>query len=168
MKTWSNVIEDGLLERAEREVAAISLKQCPSWLGDFSFKTYGECYGRTHGPLPDALRRISRVMIATADAESIPWNAAFLQRYNKGEQVKPHRDPENNLDSTLIFTFGSWTGATTAVEDPSDHHGYKHHRMVRNEMMQLPCTLYGRRGPRHYVSPVISGTRYALILNWIN
>ncbi len=86
------------------------------------------------------------------------FNTVFLQRYLIGGQVLPHRDPKNNIGYTIISTFGTWREACTHVNEES-------FILEDSDVAVLPCTINGLQGPRHYMTPVQSGIRYALILN---
>lgn len=156
----SVIIHRQYLDIRTLEATAVKeqLRPCPPWLGNFHFKIYGEAYGRYYGKLPLNLRHAAEHMEKLTPDEF--FNAAFLQRYQQGESVYPHRDPANNLNCTLIGLFGSWEGATLTV-DGKDYHP------VAGDVVQLRCTINGVRGPVHQVSPVTKGTRWALILNTI-
>jgi hypothetical protein len=144
----------GLAELASTQ----QLRPCPPWLGNFSFRIYGDVYGRYHGELPLNLRIQAQRMAQLVPNEV--FNACFLQRYRAGELVKPHRDPANNINCTLIGIFGDFQGATTTVAG-------KEFQVRAGDVVKLPCTVNGVRGPEHQVSAVTSGTRWALILNAI-
>ena len=89
------------------------------------------------------------------------FNTVFLQRYERGQYVRSHRDPTNNLGYTVIATFGQWEGGVTTVE------GADPFRMRPGDLVVLPCTIAGRRGPLHSVSRIEKGIRWTLILNTI-
>lgn len=130
----------------------------PAWLGDFSFVVYD----RPHR-LPAALFALFQHMQDIDDVLFGPqrWNRVFVQRYREGEQVFEHRDPKSNVDHTLIAIFGDFEGAISRVGDEV-------FQLRAGDMLRLPCTIDGRQGPPHSVSPVTRGTRYALVLNHID
>lgn len=61
----------------------------------------------------------------------------------------------------MIGTFGHWEGTETSVEFSVPSHSFK---MDTGDALVLPCTIDGAQGPAHSVSPVLEGTRWALIL----
>ncbi|UIS25291.1 hypothetical protein [Erythrobacter phage vB_EliS-L02] len=130
----------------------------PEWLGDFSFVTYDR-----PRKLPAALFALFEHMRDIDDVlfGGQKWNRVFVQRYREGESVSEHRDPKTNVDHTLIAIFGDFDGATSRVDDEV-------FQLRAGDMLRLPCTINGRQGPLHSVSPVTRGTRYALILNHID
>ena len=139
----------------EATASTQSLRPCPPWLGNFKFRIYGEVYGRSQGKLPLNLRLAAEHM-----EKLVPeafFNAVFLQRYDSGQYVRRHRDPLNNVGCTLIGYFGNWTGATLQVDNKS-------YQPMAGDVVQLATTVNGKQGPYHQVSPVLSGTRWALIL----
>lgn len=83
-----------------KELEAVSYRPCPSWLGDFSFHTYRNVYGRDHGMPTDLInaeaRKLSKLVL---DQE---FTTLFVQRYVAGQSVKIHRDPHNNLGHTIL------------------------------------------------------------------
>lgn len=93
-------------------------------------------------------------------APSQIFNTAFVQRYQPGQFVRRHRDPMDNKDFTLIAVFGDFEGAVSEVDG-------KKFQLLNGDLLKLECTIDGVQGPPHSVSPVLSGTRYALILNTI-
>lgn len=143
----------------ELEASDIQLRSSPQWLGGFGFRIYGMYGGRNYGRTPKLLRRQAERMKQLVPDQF--FTTLFLQRYKQDEQVLPHRDPRNNVGYTIISTFGTWTGATTHIQ------GQEPVQMQAGSTMVLPCTINGKQGPRHWVTPVTSGTRYALILNTI-
>ena len=139
----------------ELEAPRQRLRPCAAFLGNFNYRFYGEWGGRYHGKLPQALRAQAQRMAALVPDEV--FNAAFLQRYRQGEFVRKHRDPKNNHNCTLIGLFGNWEGAVMSV-------GNAKIQGKRGDVIRLPTTVDGRQGPVHSVSPVLRGTRWALIL----
>lgn len=125
----------------------------PDFLGEFSFCTYNST-----GALPRVFAPLAQDLATFADHQR--FNAAFIQRYQPEDFVLWHRDPRNNIDHTLIAIFGEFTGAISDVDGI-------HFQLTHGDVLKLPCTINGVQGPPHSVSPVLSGTRYALILNTI-
>jgi len=145
-------------ERYLEAARGLPLRPCPKWLGNFSFRMWG---GNTPDPVPFAVELADLVLQLEAQVPGQQFNTVFLQRYTRGQEVYSHRDPKNNLGHTVIGTFGEWTGAETRTEE-----GVRF-RMAPGDVTVLPCTIDGVQGPRHSVSPVLSGTRWALILNTV-
>lgn len=140
------------------EASTINYKPCPSWLGQFQIKMYGEAYGRNHGKLPPALRALALDLTKLVPEQQ--FTTCFVQKYKQGSFVSPHRDPKNNIGYTLIALFGSWIGGKTIVENVE-------YETAPGTVCKLPCTFNGYQGPRHSVTEITSGIRYALILNTI-
>ena len=128
---------------------AQSYRPCPPWLGKFSFITYNK--------LPPELARINT---AIETYSGVSFNAWFLQKYDKGSYVAPHRDPKNNLHFTYIIPFGSWSGGVSVTEDFRS-------RWEPGQVYFQRCTINNVQGPRHSVTEITSGTRYAFIGNII-
>lgn len=155
----------------EAEAEEQPLRTCPSWLGNFDFRMYGldpeTAKARKLSMLPPLLAERAAAMATLLPDQR--FNIAFLQRYETWNQVYSHKDPRNNTGYTLIGLFGTWEGATTLygpglrqVGAPMD--GL---RGIAGDVIRLPCTINGAQGPWHAVTPVISGVRWALILNTI-
>ena len=142
----------------QQAASAQDFKPVPRWLGNFSFKMFGKAYRRNYGRTPEPLRTAA-VELASLRPQQV-FTTVFLQRYTVGQQVLAHRDPRNNVGVTVIGVFGDFTGAVS-------HVGNESLQLNSGDVLVLPCTINGVQGPRHSVSPVTSGTRYALILNTI-
>jgi hypothetical protein len=130
----------------------------PEWLGSFSFVTYDRI-----AKMPKVMQQYVAHMMDIDDTlfGGQAWNTFFVQRYREGEYVAEHRDPQNNVGHTLIAVFGNFEGAVSTVGDETFQLG-------AGDILRLPCTINGRQGPKHSVSPVTKGTRYALVMNTIN
>ena len=144
----------GLVEATKN----VFFRSVPSWLGNFKFKIFGQTYGKDHGlpPLPILIQ--ARKLRSLVPEQK--FNTIFLQKYEVGAQVLPHRDPKNNTGHTIIGVFGEFTGAKTKVDT-------QEYQLYSGDVMILPCTIGSIQGPQHQVSAVESGTRFALILNTI-
>lgn len=129
----------------------------PEWLGTFSFVTYNRLC-----KMPAALKRMVEYMEEIDEVlfGGQAWNTFFVQRYREGEYVAEHRDPQNNVGHTMIAIFGDFEGAVSTVGDET-------FQLEAGDILRLPCTINGRQGPKHSVTPVTKGTRYALVMNTI-
>lgn len=155
----TNQIERAFLTVEEQqlivEVATNStFKAVPTWLGNFAFRCY---YNNSiqHTRLNKVVERL-----ASLKPEQ-KFNTVFLQRYRVGAWVGEHRDPKNNVGVTIIGIAGEFTGAISKCA------GQRDYQLLPGDVAIQPCTIEGVQGPRHSVTPVLSGTRYALILNTI-
>jgi hypothetical protein len=128
-------------------------RAAPSFLGEFSFCTYSKLTA-----LPQPLVQVATDMKQFAPDQK--FNVAFIQRYREGEYVRRHRDPVSNKGFTLIAIFGEFEGALSEVAG-------EEFQLQHGDLLKLECTIAGLQGPPHSVSTIISGTRYALILNTI-
>lgn len=131
----------------------------PKWLGNFNFCIFGEEEGKKVAKLPVTLKPLIKKL-----ADLVPnqdFNTVFLQKYEKGQFVKPHRDPRNNLGHTVIGVFGEFEGAESVI-------GRKRLQLLKGDALVQRCNLDGLPRPLHRVSEVTEGTRYALILNTIS
>lgn len=133
--------------------AAVKFRPVPKWLGDFRFAMF-----TGHARLPSDLGPFARRLAALAPGQR--FNVAFVQRYAPGQGVKEHRDPHSNLGHTVIAVFGAFTGAGSLVAGARL-------QLAAGDVAVQRCTVDGVRGPAHSVSPVLTGLRYALILNTI-
>lgn len=133
----------------------------PAWLGDFQFEIYGEG-GKNRRSIPYLMREFIDELASLRPSQQ--FNTVFFQRYNTGASVKLHRDPRNNVGFTVIAILGKFEGARTTLHLES---GLTTFRLVAGDVLVLPCTIDGKQGPPHEVSPVLSGTRFAVILNTI-
>lgn len=134
----------------------IKYRPCPEFLGSFGISYYGHPYGRGK-TIPSVLVPIAEHMASFHPEQS--FNATFIQHYPTGSYVKPHRDPKSNVGQTLILVLGDFEGAVSHVAT------YDPVALRHGDMLSLECTIDGVQGPRHQVSSVTRGTRYALILN---
>lgn len=141
-------------KQAIEQACSSHLRAVPSWLGTFKFRPYYKSSYVNHPSLGPIAKRLSTLVPAQK------FNTAFLQRYDTGSCVSPHRDPRNNIGFTIIAVAGEFTGAETALSCPP---GRLH--LKSGDVLVMPCTIDGIQGPRHEVSPVITGTRTTLILN---
>ena len=156
--------EERDLAALEVWAATLTYRPVPAWLGNFSFRLFGEAYGKTHGLLPQDIRElVDRMMGVVPDQK---FTTVFVQRYREGELVRPHRDPRDNVGYTLIAVLGDFEGAETKIYGDDDD-GSTKIQLRRGDLFRLPCTIGGVQGPKHEVSAVTRGTRYALILNTI-
>lgn len=156
--TATNIIPGFLTVEEQQLIVEVAhntvFKRCPSWLGAFDFKCfYNYSYKNS---------RLIKVIdhLATIRPEQ-KFNTVFLQRYKTADYVGPHRDPKNNVGVTIIGIAGLFTGATSHCEPGLAY------QIAPGDVAVQDCTIDGVQGPRHRVSPVLSGTRYALILNTI-
>jgi hypothetical protein len=144
-------------QRALEAVAAdLSYRPCPRWLGNFSFATFGGRYPA----LPESLTFfVAHLATLVPD---VAFNTVFVQRYCAHEFVGEHRDPKNNLDVTIIAPVGTWTGGESIIM------GTGRFAVAPGDALVLNCWREGKSAPpRHALSKIESGTRYALILNRI-
>lgn len=145
-------IEDALAENT---------RQVPHWLGNFSFAVYGQ-NGKSLRKLPNAIKELNAKLASELCPDQF-FNTTFIQKYEAGHFVKPHRDPKNNIGNTIIAVLGDFTGAETTL-----HLDRKiRFTLVAGDVLVLQCTVNGIQGCLHEVSPVKFGTRYAIIQNTI-
>lgn len=134
----------------------VNYKSSPGFLGKFHISYYGQPYGRGR-QLPEALDDLAQRMTQIHPEQT--FNAAFIQKYEQGAFVAAHRDPRSNTGHTLIAVFGDFDGGMTTID------GYAPFTLEEGDILSLECTINGIQGPRHEVSEITRGTRYALILN---
>lgn len=84
-------------------------KKVPPWLGNFSFGAYGPAYSKSVDKLPRGVIEFCKA-IASDCVPDQKFNTIFIQKYEVGEFVRPHRDPKNNIGKTIIAIFGEFTG----------------------------------------------------------
>lgn len=142
-----------------------SLRGSPRWLGSFSLAIWGH-YRSVARPLTPPLQGLTVRMIEAAKAANwaMPedgFTTVFVQRYDRGDFVAPHLDPSDNLHSTLILSLGDYAGPlhTIGTDSPVS--------LPPGSMLRLPCRVGAVWGPRHSVSRVEAGVRWAIILNKI-
>lgn len=136
---------------------AIKFRPCPKWLGNFRFAMYREGIEK----LPVFRIQLGASRLRRYLPNNQTHNTLFIQKYEKGEEVKPHRDPKNNRGYTAITVFGNFEGAETIIE------GNQRIQMHSGDVLVLRCNHNGLPRPLHRVSPVTKGIRYALIINQI-
>lgn len=148
-----------------KDLASVAYRPSPSWLGSFGLKMHrGVDLGRScpthiYESVWEEARRL---------AEAVPrqkFNTLFLQKYVAGQEVKPHRDPRNNLGYTVVGLYGDFEVTYLMLGPQEDAVPQR-----PGDVFVLPCTIDGRQGPLHAVRwPSGSrGTRYAIILNTID
>ena len=144
------------------DLAAVSYRPAPSWLGSFQFRMYKPialaqpCPVWVYDSVWEEARRL---------AQAVPeqhFNTLFVQRYLPGQNVRSHRDPRNNVGYTVIGLYGDFTATRFRVEET-----WAEQRP--GDVFVLPCTIAGVQGPQHGMQwlPGSTGTRYAIILNTI-
>lgn len=141
------------------ELKALTYRPVPHWLGNFQFTIFGGTTGRK---APAAVRAAAIKVMKLHPEQK--FNTLFCQRYEVGQSVKEHRDPKNNIGHTLVCVFGEFEGAASYIKPAT---GTKVLFLGAGDVLSLACTIDGKQGPPHSVSPVTSGTRYAVILNTI-
>ena len=136
----------------------------PSFLGDFGYRSFGVINGANRGKTTGAIRQE-----AIRLARFVPnqkFTTVFVQKYEAGQHVRPHRDPRNNTGSTVIGVYGNFDYApVTKVWMPRE--GIDTLAAEAGDVVVLPCTLNGVQGPWHSVTwdPWATGIRYCIILN---
>ncbi len=136
-------------------------REVPGWLGDFKFNVFGPT-GKSHKKLPYKAREFMDELATLCPEQD--FNTTFVQCYGTGTSVKPHRDPLNNVGHTVIAILGEFEGATTTLHLQPEPVTFA---LKAGDILILPCTIDGVQGCIHEVSPVLSGTRYAVILNTV-
>lgn len=145
------------------EVLKVSGKRAPHWLGDFDFEIYGTVYGKKPKGMPYRIKElINRLHVDLCPDQE--FNTYFFQKYQEGRSVSKHRDPKNNIGYTIIAVLGDFTGATTTLHLEKSKVSFTLHS---GDVLILACTIDGKQGVPHEVSKVVSGTRYAIILNTV-
>lgn len=158
-KIYRNYFDPKPLE----EVLKVTWRRVPRWLGDFDFQVFGRVYGSKPKNLPFRVKEfINKLHLEICPEQE--FNTYFLQRYEIGKSVAKHRDPKNNVGYTLIAVLGDFTGATTTLHLPQSNVSFT---LRSGDVLQLACTMNGTQGVPHQVSKVLSGTRYAIILNTV-
>lgn len=125
----------------------------PTWLGNFQFSMFSNLR-----KVPAEAELLFGILSLLVPEQK--FNTLFVQKYEVGQQVLPHRDPKNNYGATIIAYFGIWTGGETTIE------GEKIQPKHRDVVIQR-CNYENLPRPLHEVSPIISGTKYSFILNTI-
>lgn len=141
------------VERALWVMPWVQWRPCPNWLGDFKFHIIKPVH------LPAQLSHVYDKLKTLVPEQK--FNTVFLQKYDKGQSVKPHRDPKNNLGYTLIAPVGHWEGGETVLGKKTRF------RLKPGDVLKLRCQVRGLQRPLHRMTPIISGTRYAIILNTV-
>lgn len=136
-----------------RALERLPYRAAPAFLGEFGFLSY-----KRIAQTPNALHGLIGRMQKLVPEQR--FNRVFIQRYAEGEFVRRHRDPINNVGQTVIAIFGEFEGAISNISGEEIS-------LIDGDVLVLECTINGKQGPIHEVSPVLSGTRYALILNSI-
>lgn len=146
--------KQGLLRSAE----TAKYRPCPEWLGNFDFKVI-DLKNIEESDVPKGLLKIASKLAGLLDTDQ-QFNTIFLQRYKEGSRVKPHIDPRNNKGHTIIAVFGDFEGGISTIDG-------KEEKLNAGDVIIQQCTIGYGLGPRHSVSEITKGTRYALILNTI-
>lgn len=149
-----NLLTKDDLELLLDSVLFIRFRPCPKWLGNFQFKVYD----KNTDPPPKEIIQIANKVIGLVDNQK--FNTIFLQKYEYGEYVKPHIDPRNNVGKTIIVPFGEYTGGLSIIEGETID-------VSPGDVLVQDCTNGYSMGPKHSVSKIESGMRFALILNSI-
>lgn len=153
-KVVRSFLTESDLKKIRDAVSGISYRPCPAWLGNFQFKIYDK-----DSELP------SKEIISVAEkltelVDDQTFNTVFIQKYEKGQEVFPHWDPRTNVGYTVIAPFGEFEGATHTIDEEEV-------RVNPGDVLVQQCTIGYSMGPKHSVSAVEKGTRFALILNTI-
>lgn len=138
---------------------SIKYRPVPIWLGEFTFSMHKKL-----DKLPVLIQQeINNLAALVPDQD---FNTYFIQKYEAGQNVFPHRDPKNNVGYTIIGVYGGfyptpWSEYTRTKERYQIHSG---------DTLIQECTINNQQGPQHSVtwSKDATGTRYCIILNTIN
>ncbi len=149
-----NFLPEGDIRLLQEEAEKISYRPCPVWLGNFTFRTYD----KKSGPPSENVLYVAQKL--TDLVEDQTFNVVFLQKYEEGQEVYSHWDPRNNVGHTIIVPFGNFEGATHTIDGEEV-------KVEPGDVLIQQCTIGYSMGPKHSVSAVESGTRFALILNTI-
>jgi hypothetical protein len=157
-KLYSDKIPLEVLYKLESIAGSVKYRPCPYWLGNFNFKVFNE------KSLPEQEHLIVfdealALAVSIADIKQ-DFNTIFIQKYEIGELVRPHKDPRSNVGYTIVIPFGEFKGATNTIEEDELI-------IEPGDFLVQECTNGFSMGPKHSVSAVQSGTRYALIFNTI-
>jgi hypothetical protein len=139
------------------EIGRLGLRRAPHFLGDFKYQMYKGC------PMGHQTNRVVSYLRTLVPNQS--FNTVFIQSYEPGQCVKPHRDPRNNVGQTVIGLFGDNWETLLSVDSEETQF-----RQFPGDVFILPCTIDGVQGPRHAVNWAINsgnGIRHAIILNTI-
>lgn len=142
------------LELLRKAAGDVSYRPCPAWLGNFQFKIYD----KNSGPPKNEVLYVAEKLTTLVDEQT--FNTVFLQKYEEGEEVFPHWDPRTNVGYTVIAPFGNFEGATHTIDGEEI-------QVNPGDVLVQQCTIGYGMGPKHSVSAVEKGTRFALILNTI-
>lgn len=130
-------------------------KSCPKWLGDFKSIPFGKFGKKDHGdPIPLVKKLVDRLKTVWPQQK---FNAAFLQRQEKGQVILPHREPKNYIGYSVTGLFGDWAGGELLV-------GKKRLKLGPRDVLIKRCAVKGLPRPLSRMNPIVSGARYALTL----
>jgi hypothetical protein len=149
-----NFLPQSDLDILLKEAEEVTYRPCPGWLGNFNFKVYD----KRSGPPSTGILYVAEKLTDLVDEQT--FNTVFLQKYEAGEFVREHQDPRNNVGDTIIACFGDFDGATHTIDGEEV-------QVFPGDVLVQQCTVGYSMGPKHSVSEVIDGVRYALILNTI-
>jgi len=133
-------------------------RRCPKWLGNFSMIKFDLKQAKKEN-IPPVVLRIAEKVLGVIEIKQ-NFNTIFIQKYEPGQYVKPHYDPRNNVGHTVIIPFGEFEGGVSTVNSES-------FLLKPGNILIQQCTIGYSIGPRHSISAIESGTRYALIFNTI-
>lgn len=157
---------------------SLSLRAAPGFLGDFDYQQYKVQPG-VRTALPEVIRDEFIKLEKLVPVQI--FNTWFIQKYNPGQGVLPHRDPKNNVGYTILGLYGrDWETRLEVKEEKyvDDPWGRKHLDLVKykqfpGDVFILPCTIHGIQGSTHQMTwPQVpdfdtQGTRWALICSTI-
>lgn len=131
----------------------------PKRLGNFASRIYGAAFSKDYGKLPKGLKPITTKLERLATEQR--FTTVFLQKHEKGQFVKPHRNPANYKGYAVIAVFGDFVGGTLVLG--------KKTRLVLapGDVILQRCSIGRLARPIHRTEPVTQGTRYTLTLNTI-
>lgn len=137
----------------------VRMSPAPRWLGRFSLRYWKQAnWEEVLRHVPSVVAVLTRRLATLVPDQQ--FNTLFLQRYEVGDFVAPHRDPVSNVGCTVISVCGDFEGAKSTVAGIS-------FSLAPGDVLVQCCTVSGVQGPWHEVSPVARGVRYAVILNTV-
>ena len=142
-------------------VESLNYRTCPPWLGNFKFKMI-----KSLDKLPTILKQEFKDLNSLVPAQR--FNTWFIQQYEPGQNVKPHRDPLNNKGLTIVSLYGQLWRTILTVDKIK-------YFQSPGQIFVFPTTINNTQGPIHSMNwdtPENAGvtqftTRWALICNTI-
>lgn len=148
-----NVIDTSILNDLEILADKAKYSLCSNWLGDYETSLYA-LENMSPFEIPHVFTKLAKVVLPLVETDQ-QYNNIMLQRHVEGTVVRPHFDPRDVKGYAIVIPFGIYEGGSIIIDGEEVE-------VNPGDVLLRQATKGFTMGPRHSISAVESGTRYAL------